>query len=75
MLGVRIPANGTPAHLLSLTTTNDCGLLPFLHRVPDTHRYWPGEESWAYRDLNRLDCQLNEKVATLRHLQQKEHRD
>jgi hypothetical protein len=75
ILVARIPADGTPAHLLHLTTTNDCGDLDFLHRVPDTRRYWPGEESWAYRDLNRLDCQLNEKVARLRHLQQKEHSD
>jgi hypothetical protein len=75
ILGVRIPVDGTPAHLLHLTTTNDCGLLTFLHRVPDTRRYWPGKESWAYRDLNRLDCQLDEKVARSRHLQQKEHND
>jgi hypothetical protein len=60
---------------LHLTTTNDCGNLNFLYRVPDTHRYWPGEESWAHRDLNRLDCQLNEKVTRLRNLQQKEHCD
>jgi hypothetical protein len=76
ILGVRIPADGTPAHLLHLTTTNDCGGgLDFLHRVPDTRRYWPGKESWAYRDLNRLDCQLNETVARMRHLQQKDHSD
>jgi hypothetical protein len=76
ILGVRIPADGTPAHLLHLTTTNDCGGgLSFLHRVPDTRRYWPGKESWAYRDLNRLDCQLNETVTRMRHLQQKDHSD
>jgi hypothetical protein len=75
ILGVRIPAYGTPAHILPLTTTNDCGFLTFLHRVPDTRRYWPGKESWAYRDLNRLDCQLDETIARSRHLQRKEHSD
>jgi hypothetical protein len=75
ILGVRIPADGTPAHILPLTTTNDCGFLTFLHRVPDIRRYWPGKDSWAYRDMNRLDCQLNENVARSRHLQQKEHSD
>jgi hypothetical protein len=75
ILGVRIPADVTPAHILPVATTNDCGNLTFLHRVPDTRRYWPEKESWALRDLNRLDCQLDEKVARLRHLQQKEHSD
>jgi hypothetical protein len=76
ILGVRIPADGTSAHILHLTTTNDCGnTSTFLHRVPDTRRYWPEKESWAHRDLNRFDCQLDEKVARMRHLQQKEHCD
>jgi hypothetical protein len=76
ILGVRIPADGTPAHFLRLTKTNDCGGgLDYLHRVHDTRRYWPWKESWAYRDLNRLDCQLNETVARMRHLQQKDHSD
>jgi hypothetical protein len=42
ILGVRIPADGTPVHFLRLTKTNDCGGgLDYLHRVPDTRRYWP----------------------------------
>jgi hypothetical protein len=40
ILGVRVPADGTPAHLLHLTTTNDCGGgLDFLPRVPYTRLY------------------------------------
>lgn len=71
---VRIPANGASAHLISMTTTNDCGMCcGFLHRVPDAHRYWRAGHAWKYRDLSRLDLQVDQKVARARHLQQKEH--
>lgn len=54
--GVRIPADGTPAHLLSLTTISDTKATDsFLFHVPDLRRYWNSGEAWEYRDLLRLD--------------------
>jgi hypothetical protein len=55
--GVRIPADGTPAHLLSLTTTSDpnSGTDGFLFHTPDVRRYWTLEQAWRRRDIQRID--------------------
>ncbi|KAF3404308.1 hypothetical protein DPV78_002026 [Talaromyces pinophilus] len=55
--GVRIPADGTPAHLLSLTTTTDPehGTDGFLFHTPDLRQYWNVGDGWHFRDLKRLD--------------------
>jgi hypothetical protein len=54
--GIRIPADGTPAHLVELTTTPDAkGMDSFLFHVPHLRKYWPTELAWESRDLCRLD--------------------
>lgn len=55
--GVRLPADGTPAHLLSLTTTTDpkTGTDDFLFHIPDLRQYWNVEDAWRLRDIKRLD--------------------
>lgn len=55
--GVRIPADGTPAHLLSLATTTDPehGTDGFLFHVPDLRQYWNVGDGWHFRDIKRLD--------------------
>ena len=66
--GVRIPADGTPAHLLSLTTISDSRATDsFLFHVPDLRRYWHTERAWDYRDLHRLD------LLEYHHVQQQRH--
>jgi len=66
--GVRIPADGTPAHLLSLTTISDSNATDnFLFHVPDLRRYWNTERAWNYRDLHRLD------LLQYHHFQQQRH--
>lgn len=56
--GVRIPADGTPAHLLSLTTTSASGNVDsFLFHVPDLRQFWKTEQAWRYRDLQRLELE------------------
>ena len=59
--GVRIPADGTPAHLLSLTTISTTSTSratdDFLFHVPDLRQYWNTEQAWKRRDLHRLDLQ------------------
>jgi hypothetical protein len=71
--GVRIPADGTPAHLLSLTTTSASGATDsFLFHVPDLRQYWNTEQAWIYRDLHRLDLQHQHYLWQSHHLQQRE---
>lgn len=58
--GVRIPADGTPPHLLSLTTMpslhDTVDTDAFLFHVPDLRHYWQkGEKGWSLRDKVRLD--------------------
>jgi hypothetical protein len=59
--GVRIPADGTPAHLLPLTTTSDYsgGTDDFLFHIPDLQHYWTPERAWELRDSHRLDLRLH----------------
>ncbi|KAF2120925.1 hypothetical protein BDV96DRAFT_565904 [Lophiotrema nucula] len=53
--GVRIPADGTPPHVVSLTTIPASGATDdFLFHVPDLRRYWNAERAWTYRDLDKL---------------------
>ncbi|KAF2809118.1 uncharacterized protein BDZ99DRAFT_389524 [Mytilinidion resinicola] len=53
--GVRIPADGAPAHLLSLSTISDSsGMDSFLFHVPDLRHYWNTERVWEYRDLQKF---------------------
>jgi hypothetical protein len=74
--GVRIPADGNPAHLLSLTTTSasdatDC----FLFHIPDLRQYWNTKQAWNRRDLVRLELQQQHHPQQKHHLQQrKQHR-
>jgi hypothetical protein len=71
--GVRIPADGTPAHLLSLTTTSESGATDsFLFHVPDLRQYWNTVRAWDYRDLHRLDLQQQHHLQQ-KHLQQQHH--
>ncbi|KAK3933743.1 hypothetical protein QBC46DRAFT_275181 [Diplogelasinospora grovesii] len=70
--GVRIPADGTPAHLLSLTTISDSRATDsFLFHVPDLRRHWNTEKAWEYRDLHRLDLQQDYHIQRSHHLQQR----
>jgi hypothetical protein len=72
--GVRIPADGTPAHLLSLTTIGDPRATDgFLFHVPDLRHYWNTEGGWRRRDLLRLDLQRDRHVSQLQYLQQNRH--
>ena len=69
--GVRIPADGTPAHLLSLTTIGDPKATDsFLFHVPDLRRYWNTEQAWRRRDLLRLDLLQHDDIPRSHHLQQ-----
>lgn len=50
--GVRIPVDGTPAHLISLTTTvSNC----YLSHVPDLRQFWKTELAWSRRDNQRIE--------------------
>jgi hypothetical protein len=56
--GVRIPADGTPAHLVSLTTTSVSGNTDaFLFHSPDLRQYWKTKRAWQFRDLQRIDLE------------------
>lgn len=56
--GVRFPADGTPAHFVSLTTTSVSGNTDsFLFHVPDLRQYWKTEDAWRYRDLKSFVLQ------------------
>jgi hypothetical protein len=70
--GVRIPADGTSPHLLSLTTTS----VPhpagsFLFHVPDLRLYWSTKQDWQLCDLKRLDLLQDEHYPRSHHLRQK----
>ncbi|KAH8820210.1 hypothetical protein F5884DRAFT_39867 [Xylogone sp. PMI_703] len=70
--GVRIPADGTPAHLLSLTTITDSRARDeILFHVPDLHQYWKTEKAWEYRDPQRLDLSQGEYVPLSQYLRQR----
>src|SRR6266480_3744940 len=72
--GVRIPADGTPAHLLSLTTISDSRSMDaFLFHVPDLRHYWNTELAWDSRDLHRLDLQQHDHIERAHYLRQKHH--
>lgn len=54
--GIRIPADGAPAHLLSLTTIPVSGNVDsFLFHVPDLRRFWKTEQAWRFRELQRIE--------------------
>lgn len=70
--GVRIPADGTPAHLLSLTTISDnTATDSFLVHVPDLRPYWDSSIAWKRRDLQRLDLQPDAHIQPSHHLRLK----
>jgi hypothetical protein len=72
--GVRIPADGTPAHLIPLTTISASGATDeFLFHIPDLRHYWNTDRAWEYRDLHRLDLQQDHHVPQQHFLQQKHH--
>ncbi|QYT01234.1 hypothetical protein H0G86_008280 [Trichoderma simmonsii] len=73
IVGARIPADGTPAHLLPLTTTSVSSATDnFLLHVPDLRSYWISEQAWRLRDLHRFDLQKDGRVPLSQHLQQTE---
>ncbi|PVH91585.1 hypothetical protein DM02DRAFT_704116 [Periconia macrospinosa] len=72
IIGVRIPADGSPAHLLSLTTIGDSRAADgFLFHVPDLRAYWNTELSWRYRDILRLDLLEHDDIPRSHHLRQR----
>ncbi|KAI9698662.1 MAG: hypothetical protein M1836_003772 [Candelina mexicana] len=57
---LRIPADGSPPHLLTLTTIAvasagnvDC----FLGRIPDLREFWGSGDGWHWRDIVHLEIQ------------------
>ncbi|KAL7953555.1 hypothetical protein V8C34DRAFT_296692 [Trichoderma compactum] len=71
IVGVRIPADGTPAHLLPLTTISDSSAPDsFLLHVPDLRSHWISKQAWRLRDLHRFDLQKDGRVPLSQHLQQ-----
>jgi hypothetical protein len=74
--GIRIPADGSPAHLLSLTTINTAGtaggmdLDYFLLHIPDLREYWTPEHAWESRNLHRLDLHQENSSQRERYLEQ-----
>jgi hypothetical protein len=73
--GVRIPADGTPFHLLSLTTISTTSVSgatdSFLLHVPDLRQYWKTELAWGYRDIRRLDLYSQNPLQQHHYLRQK----
>lgn len=54
--GIRIPADGTPAHLLSLTTISvSKNVDSFLFHFPDLRQFWKTERAWRYRNVQRFE--------------------
>ncbi|KAF2664854.1 hypothetical protein BT63DRAFT_78105 [Microthyrium microscopicum] len=57
--GVRIPANGSSPHLITLKTMTpkDCDRArdEFLLHVPDLRQFWITTKAWRSRDMKRLD--------------------
>ena len=60
--GVRIPADGTSAHLAPLTTISTAsasgGTDAFLFHIPDLRQFWDTEDGWECRDVYRLKVDL-----------------
>jgi hypothetical protein len=70
---VRIPANGSPPHLVRLKTINESHMTnTLLYRIPDLRSFWRPEHAWERQEVQRLDIQLARRVAACRYLQQKE---
>ncbi|KAF2469597.1 uncharacterized protein BDR25DRAFT_228524 [Lindgomyces ingoldianus] len=60
IIGARFPADGSPAHLLSLKTTSEgVGGSPdsFLFHVPDLRVFWKTPQAWQHRDVQRLEIE------------------
>jgi hypothetical protein len=56
--GVRIPADGAPAHLVQLNTISASDATDgFLFHVADLRKYWRTDLGWHQRNLLRLDLQ------------------
>ncbi|PTB56688.1 hypothetical protein M431DRAFT_506452 [Trichoderma harzianum CBS 226.95] len=71
IVGARIPADGTPAHLLPLTTISDSSAPDsFLLHVPDLRSYWMSEQAWRLRDLHRFHLQKDGCVPLSQHCMQ-----
>ncbi|KAL7943508.1 hypothetical protein V8C42DRAFT_109111 [Trichoderma barbatum] len=72
-VGVRIPADGTPAHRLLLTTMSDeLATDSFLFHVPDLRSYWTSETAWRQRDIDRIDLLQDNHIPPSHHLRQKD---
>ena len=72
--GVRIPADGTPAHLLSLTTTSASevpGTDGFLFHIPDVRQSWKMKQAWEFRDIQRFDLLQDAHIPLAHHFRQK----
>ncbi|KAL7912921.1 hypothetical protein GGI35DRAFT_441479 [Trichoderma velutinum] len=70
-VGVRIPADGSPIHLLPLTTISDSSATDsFLLHVPDLRPYWLSADAWRMRDIHRFDLQKDGGIPISHHLQQ-----
>lgn len=68
----RIPADGTPPHLLSLSTISDSKATDsFLFHVPDLHPDWGTEQAYEYRDIQRIDLLRDSQISLSLLLQQK----
>ncbi|KAF2685145.1 hypothetical protein K458DRAFT_20782 [Lentithecium fluviatile CBS 122367] len=66
--GIRIPANGTPPHLLQLTTRTvpEDARDTFLFHIPDLRKYWGTEHAHQQRDLDRLELQTPDQLQRTR---------
>ncbi|KAK7186243.1 uncharacterized protein CC84DRAFT_1221420 [Paraphaeosphaeria sporulosa] len=55
----RIAADGTPPHLVRLSTRSagDDATDSFLFRIPDVRKYWVTEDGSQFRDIHRLELQ------------------
>lgn len=61
--GLRIPADGSRAHLLPLSTIGDSSATDsFLIHVPDLRPYWKIDKAWELRDIHKLTLQQHDKV-------------
>jgi hypothetical protein len=75
--GVRIPADGTPAHLIPLITINTASTSgatdSFLFHIPDLRQFWDTENGWLYRNVDRLDLRLEQQHPQKQEEELKEH--